>query len=163
MSAPPSKTPKPCEVRRTNPNIMLQNTSARKPTIVARSLLPIRLTRPLPSPIGSSNCPMVQERRRNGSRQSPKEGNSARRWAMGWARELRGGRDGRDGRGPSEGRRRVTPLAQRELPTSAGVLVSARFSRRTRNRRYDPPTRRQQSHGRRERCSSWQTPQREAQ
>ena len=55
MSAPPSKTPKPCEVRRTNPNIMLQNTSARKPTIVARSLLPIRLTRPLSFPAKSSS------------------------------------------------------------------------------------------------------------
>ena len=56
-------------------------------------------------------------------------------------------------------RRRIdSSIAEREFP-GANSLVSARFSRQTRNRRYDQPTRQQQLHGQQERCSSWQSSQ----
>lgn len=69
----------------------------------------------------------------------------------GWAR--RTGESGAEeaGRiavqGPQGGKRHAvdsgtgqTPIAEREFP-GANSLVSARFSRQTRNRRYAPPTR----------------------
>ena len=96
----------------------------------------------------------------------------AKREKRRWVRAGHGGR-ARSGaeeagriavQGPQGGKRHAvasgtgqTPIAEREI-SGANSLVSARFSRQTRNRRYAPPTRRQQLHGQQERCSSWQSP-----